>query len=193
LLARVDVDQDVVAGEWKKVAAGLECGASAAARIRLPCKPPKEYDFVMEFTRVTGNEGVVQHVSTGGRTFMFVIAGIGGGAHGLETIDGKSFDNADNPTLVRPGKIRNGRRMKSVIQIRERSITVLLNDKPIITYTGSPATMSLRDEWKIGPGALGVGAWHSKTVFHVLQVIDKTATGEVAAPTNANGTTNPAQ
>jgi aspartyl protease family protein len=192
LLARVDVEQDVVAGQWKKTAAGLECGESAAARVRLPIKPPKEYDFVMEFTRQTGNEGVAQHVSAGGRTFMFVIAGVGGGAHGLELIDGKSFDNAGNPTAVRPGKIRNGRRVKSVIQVRERSITVLLNDKPIITYAGSPATMSLRDEWKIGPGALGVGAWHSGTVFHTLKVIDKTAAGESASPANANATTKPA-
>ncbi|MEO6436804.1 MAG: aspartyl protease family protein [Tepidisphaeraceae bacterium] len=179
LLARVDVEQDAVSGIWTITAAGLESDVSDCARIRLPVKPPKEYDFIVEFTRVSGNDSVVQHVSAGGRAFMWVVSGGQGGAHGFEMVDGKTFDN--NETTVRPGKIRNDRRIKSVIQVRERSITVLLNNKPIVTYKGSPASLSIADWWKIGPGALGVGCWKSKTVFHTIKVVDKTGAGQSPA------------
>ena len=105
-------------------------------------------------------------------------------------VEGKSFDNPGNPTTVRPGRIRNGQRVRSVIQVRERSITVLLNGKPVTRYKASPATLSIGDWWKIGPGALGVGSWKSKTTFHTIKVIDMTGAAP-AGPVSA--TTRPAR
>jgi len=59
LLALVDPKLDTKAGSWALEPGGLAVQSGDDSRIRLPYRPPDEYDFRITFTRQGGNECVM--------------------------------------------------------------------------------------------------------------------------------------
>jgi hypothetical protein len=120
------------------------------ARLAIPVDPGTSYELKLEFTRTDSFEmlGVVLPVGT--RQCLAAI-NFGGGASGLDTIDGRRA--GDNVSSF-GGVLTNGRRYVLEISVevdgREAAVTAKLDGRPMFFYRGQAASLALAKEWSIG-------------------------------------------
>jgi hypothetical protein len=76
-----------------------------------------------------------------------------------------------NPTRHK-STLKNGKRTRSVVQVRKNSVTALIDGKEVSRFEGKLSGLSQQDGWSVGPKALGVGCWQSGVVFHKIAVIE---------------------
>ncbi|MGA2231930.1 MAG: NPCBM/NEW2 domain-containing protein, partial [Tepidisphaeraceae bacterium] len=192
LIPLIDVNRDSVNGKWISVGGTIVSDDSQYARLRIPYQPPQEYDFHMEFTRLSGNEGVVQMFTNFGHSCMWNIGAWANTTCGFTLINGLDSKDNGNPSRFQSSAIiQNGRKYSSLIQVRKGSVVASIDGKVISRCTVDPSQYSFWDGWSIGPNALGIGSFTSPTVFSVIEVTDvngaETATSATdhssAAPT----------
>jgi len=183
LLALVDPKKDAVSGKWEAVDGALRSDATGshdehgAARIGIPYRPPTEYDYRIQFTRLSGNDCAAQILSASGRQFLFVAGGFGNTVFGFELIIGKQCD--ENPTAVRrPACLVNGRRYVLLTQVRSNGVKVYLDGVFLTGYVGGSWQMSVKGEFAIpDSAALGLASWGSPVAFHAVEVLEVTGKG----------------
>ncbi len=188
LLPLIDLNRDVLKGKWKLKENGLASDTAVNARIEIPYQPPDEYDFLITFTRLQGNEGVAQILYKAARSFEWSMGPHSSGSMGFMCIDGKT----DNLTTVRkPDCIVNNRRYTSIVSVRNGSVSAYLDGvlvdhwKTDYHEMGGPwPGMELRHEAR-----LGIGTWASPTVFHSVKVLEVTGKGTNVSEGTASSTT----
>ena len=178
LMPLIDAARDAVKGKWVVRKDALQSDDSANARLRIPYQPPEEYDYQIEFTRLSGEDSVVQMPSHAAHSFTWIMAGNGNKEGGLELVGGLGFWVESNPTHVRLDSwFRNGRRYLSVVQVRNGSVTTLLNGKEVVRYATDYGNFKAHDGWSVGVGVLGVGTNRSPTLFHSIEIVEITGQG----------------
>jgi hypothetical protein len=171
LLALIDPARDVVSGQWGFTPAGLMSDGSAPAKLRVSYALPKEYDFVVEFTRVDGHGDVVQMCSAGGRAFGWVMSGGPGGEFfGFANVDGKGFSN-NQTTSRKAGGLATGRRYLAKVKVRELGVAASINSIEVSALKTDYSNMTADRAWSVAEGCVGVGSWKSPTVFHRIEVV----------------------
>ncbi|MFI5379193.1 MAG: hypothetical protein ACHRHE_07850 [Tepidisphaerales bacterium] len=177
LMPLIDSARDAVEGKWVVSKDGLQSDDTAHAHLRIRYQPPEEYDYQIEFTRVSGNNDVVQMMSHAGHSFNWGMALSGNKLGGLERIGRAGVENS-NPTLVRLNSwFTNGQRYRSVVQIRNDSVTTLVNGKVVLRYDTDYGNLTAPGIWSVGEGVLGVGSWDSPTLFHSIEIVEITGQG----------------
>lgn len=178
LLKRTDPLKDKVAGEWEFSDGGLVARSGDDAKLRLPYHPAEEYDFLIEFTRQTGSECVMQSLTAAGRQFRWRMGGWANTVFGFGRI--KDVDADQNPTCVRRDRcIVNGTRHTSIVKVRKDSVEAWFDGQRICAWKTDYQDMSLiKVNWELGDTrALGLACQFSQTVFHRVLVREVTGKG----------------
>ncbi len=177
LMPLIDATRDAVKGKWVLSKDGVQSDGSEKARLRIRYQPPEEYDYRIELTRLSGNDSVVQIMSHAGHSFDWNMASRNDQA-GLEMVDRLGVREDLNPTNVRLNPwFRNGERYRSVVQIRNGSVTTFVNGKKFVHFATDYSNLSIPDAWPIGDGVLGVGSYGSPTLFHSIEIVEITGQG----------------
>ena len=182
LMPLIDTAKDAVKGKWVLSKDGVQSDGSDKARLRIRYQPPQEYDYCVELTRLSGNDSVVQIMSHAGHSFDWNMASRNDQA-GLEMVDRLGVREDLNPTNVRLNPwFRNGERYRSVVQVRNGSVTTFVNGKKFVHFATDYSNLSIPDAWPIGDGVLGVGSYGSSTLFHSIEIVEITGQGRPLPP-----------
>jgi serine/threonine protein kinase len=202
LLPLVDLKRDVVSGQWRQTPEGLVAeptgmaGEDRGKRLQLPYTPPEEYDFEIEFTPTAANFRTTQHFWAGGRSITWEYdskpLGQAEFISGFSRLDGLQAQQSPGSLKRDASLLITGSRNRSRIEVRRRSLRVLLNDKEIIAWQGDLTRFSdsdLRDELP-DPRRLGVITYQTTATFHKITVREVNGRGSFAAgvtpPEHAN-------
>ena len=160
--------RDAVMGDWKLESEQLLADDSAGARISFPYQPPKEYDFIVEFTLMKASGCTAQLLARGNTPFTWSMnAGVPPRCR-IEDVDGHSV--IGNPTL-RKYSFEAGKRYVSTVRVRDNQVTCSINDQPIVEYSTDFGDLSRNPKWKIPDHRLlGIGSWNGPTIFHRIVV-----------------------
>jgi hypothetical protein len=168
LLALIDPEKHALGGNWRKENGELISDHSHRAKIYVPYKPPAEYDFKIEFTRL-GVDNCVAQMFTHNKPAALILGGWKGSASGLQQLNGKSANS--NSTTVLGIKWEVGKRHTSIVKVRKDGIEAWLDGERICVYATDGGDLHNRD-WPINEAALGVGSEVSPTVFHSIELIE---------------------
>jgi hypothetical protein len=130
LLGIVDPHRDVFHGTFKWVGSDLQAVRGANDDIEFPVLPGEEYDYRIEFIRITGDDAVLQSMPCGSAYVNWVLGGWHNEFAGFEKI-GEGFANANPSTVRHKPMLANGRRYVSLVQVRSDSLRAYLDGKLI--------------------------------------------------------------
>lgn len=178
LLAATDAASDGLEGDWRKEGNALVSSPAGVCRLRLPRKPPPEYDLYVDFTRTGGDGPVVLIVSRAQNPFQWCM-GVEGFC-GIETMRGKSAADAGNPLRV-PFPIVQNRRYSVVLQVRRSAVTAFIDDR-LLARTERIYELSGGQRWPVGRDAPGIGTDGAGAVFHSIRIAELGAEGGPLGP-----------
>ena len=159
LISLVDLDRDVVHGEWELDGDKLVYSGSAA-RLSFPYRPPLEYDYTVEFSITSGSnpwDNLAQLVSHGEVPFTWSTNAGTGHSCRLEDINGHSV--IGNPTMTPyqfVGSLNNGRRYTSVVRVRDDRVVCEINGATLVDYETDYSDLSRNGKWTM-PDQLNIG------------------------------------
>jgi hypothetical protein len=168
LLALIDPDKHTLGGNWRKEKGALISDHSSRAKICIPYRPPEEYDFKIEFTRI-GIDNCVTQMFTHRNSAALILGGWKGTATGFQQLKGKSANS--NETTVLGIQWEAGKRHTSVVKVRKTGLEAWLDGQRICVYGTNGWDLNNRD-WPISDAWLGVGSEVSPTVFHAIELIE---------------------
>jgi formylglycine-generating enzyme required for sulfatase activity/serine/threonine protein kinase len=139
LLALCDPTRDAVKGTWKKEGASLQ--GSGTLKLFTPQPVPEEYDLDAEIGLAKRHsKGIYLGFLTGGRQPTLVMDS--DGVWVICNVDGLDYGKLNNPTRVADLPWPVNQRVALKLSVRRDGVRVLLGDKPIIDWRGTPAQFS---------------------------------------------------
>jgi len=183
LLPLIDPVKDRVDGEWRFNETGeLLSPTVRLARIRIPYRPPAEYDLRITFTRTDGPDGMTQILIGGGRQFRCEIGGYGNTLAHFELVNGLSGNN--NPSTARRNAwIVTGKQHESLVQVRKDGLKAFFDGELVLQFTTTFANMSMHKQWDHGDATvLGLGTYLSPMTFHRVEIDEISGAGTLARP-----------
>jgi hypothetical protein len=180
LMKVIDLQRDVILGDWNKVADGLVSDDTKFARIALPYDPPPEYDFKIEFTRTDQiDESVVQLFRDQGHPCAWVMNGWKGEASAFHMIGGRI--GRDGPTAVRGLDFQPGKKHTSIVKVRKDAIEAYIDGDLKTRYSTNGNDLTCVKDWDLKNKALGIGSYSNSTIFHTIEVTEYNTKGTVLA------------
>lgn len=156
-----------VAGNWQIQNGALVCDQTRNARIQSSYRPPAEYDFLIEFTRLKTSASFVQLISRGDTAFEWTI----GGETRFSNVNGHARNGTQKKSPESLADLAS--RHTSLVQVRNSGIKVLIDGKEVIDYTAGYETLSRNGAWKMQDDRfLGLGSWGDPIAFHRVEVIE---------------------
>jgi len=150
-------------GDFRRKDAGIVSGGQGYNRASLPISPVGSYELEVKLTRVTGsNMGIIIPV---GDTMPALF--LGDKHSGIQLVRGKGAD--ENETKTSAAAIKNGQPItvgvKVLLDGDKATISVTLDGKPYINWTGSQSALST-EKWGEMPckGAVGLRSYQTSTV-----------------------------
>lgn len=172
LLPMIDVQQDAVAGEWRRDGDVLESPKQLGARIEIPYAPPEEYEMTVVATPLDQPNGLVLGQLMGGHRFLTLVsyaAPKGKPASALENVDGRNVYN--NTTTILAELLQKDRPSQVIVTVRKNSVTVQCDGRKIIDWAGKPEQLSLGEYWNTPhPIALFLGAYDCRYRFSRVSI-----------------------
>ncbi|MCB1279735.1 lectin-like protein, partial [Prosthecobacter sp.] len=166
LLAKADPAQGAVTGQWQKGPDGLVVKAQPGVLpFDLNQVPSEQYDFEMDFT-VHSGEPDVAHILTlpGGHWFIARLTlnncHFGPMLDGQQPIDRKEAYAPD-------AKLAQGRRYRSLVQVRKDSVRLVLDEKETLVFNGDLKRLTPDGQFALRNTAnLGIASHQSDVTFH---------------------------
>ncbi|MCX6910594.1 MAG: hypothetical protein NTY01_21490, partial [Verrucomicrobia bacterium] len=148
------------------------------AKIQIPYQPPEEYDLRITFTRLQGDDTVLQVLSKSGTSFVWGMGYRKNSRCCFSTIAGKTGSD-DNPTIAkRDVWLENNRQHTSVISVRNDGLKAYLDGELIAQWKTDYRDMGIMDQWKLrNPTLLGLASGRNRIVFHRIEVREVTGKG----------------
>jgi len=175
LLALAHPAKDAAAGVWNLQKGALVSDEGSCSRIMLPYEVPDEYDFRVEFTRLSGASTVAILLTKNGREFV-IETGWPGGQTGFAYVDGKHIDT--NPTGTRIN-FASGRRYSFLVQVRNGGLRLLVDGKQVISLKTDYKNITPHPSWALpNRKCLGLGSYLSPTAFHVAELTEMSGRGK---------------
>lgn len=150
LLAKIDLERDVVQGKWtvqKGVLAALP-GPAEPDRVAIPYAPGDEYDLKVVVERKEGNPPFVVGFPVGNRQVTVDVDGWD--KHdtcGISMVDGKSGEGNDT---ARVGKrLTDGQPSTIVCSVRKGGLRVVIDGVRVIDWKGERERLSLWPGWRM--------------------------------------------
>jgi hypothetical protein len=172
LMPLIDPVRDAAGGRWGRTSDGFVSDSSKWSKLRIPYQPPEEYDFRIEFTS-SGNEDVAQLFTAHGHECAWLMGAFKGSVCGLHCVGGKPANL--NPTAVRDYTMTSGERHTSLLEVRKNSVAAYLDGKLLVRYDTDGSDLSTKKNWEVGQGSLGIGSYLNSTVFHKVEVVERSA------------------
>ncbi|MCS7303954.1 MAG: hypothetical protein NZ602_02440 [Thermoguttaceae bacterium] len=151
LLKQIDPKKHRLVGDWVFRGGRLAGvpGPTGTAAFHIPVQPTGSYELQMDFARTAG-EGMIGLLVPVGEQRCVVVLDCRPGVHGIDTVAGQRADN--NSTTAR-GAIQTGRTYRLEIKVvpdgSEASVTVSLDDRPLLFYRGPAQDLQLHKEFTI--------------------------------------------
>jgi hypothetical protein len=170
LIAAIDQSAELFCrpGDWEVRHGVVVANQRNNTSLEIPLEPPREYDFIVEFTRTSGAESVSQLLTRSGQDFEWIMGGWGNRFRGFNCIAGR--DATGNPTgTVWP--VENGRRYTSVVRVRDRDVAAYLDGKLVAEWV-TTGDEDLRPFFRREhPAWLGLRVHQSEVVFHRVKLV----------------------
>jgi serine/threonine protein kinase/DNA-directed RNA polymerase subunit RPC12/RpoP len=179
LLKVIDPVKDRVKGVWERQGLDLIGKAHFAhAVIEVPYRPPEEYDYLVEFTRIKGHETVALALARAGHSFRWCLADLRTN-FGFSLVDGKpAFQHRPELGLV------TGQRYLAKVEVRKTHMTGYLNGQKISELKTDGSNLSMSPSTKLrNDSLLGLSLWAGTVQFHRLEVVEVTGRGQWIART----------
>ncbi|MBX7165882.1 MAG: DUF1080 domain-containing protein [Pirellulales bacterium] len=179
LLERVDLERDVVDGEWKRKGSEI-VSEPGGPSLRLPYRPPSEYDYTVDFT-VHANAkgsvegvGLVQRFVFGDRTFDWNLGDENNTLCKFWFLDWRR----NPPSRKQQQTLVPEKRHTSVVSVREGVVYASLDGEEICRFAGKPEDVTF-DSWAhCGPDRLGLASRCAVTV-HRIEVKEISGNGRM--------------
>jgi hypothetical protein len=162
LLAQVDLDRDVVNGEFRRDGESLIIPAVRAAQLNLDVDLPEQYLLTLDVAKTRGNESLNLGITVGGFQTSAVIEGWGKRISGLNQVDGRlGEDNVTSSTF--PVFTDSGTKRIRVI-VRRESVLIDVDNAVFIDFRGDPSRLSFDDRFfrRPRPSQLMLGSWDTE-------------------------------
>jgi hypothetical protein len=175
LLPSIDPAKDTVAGVWTKQGTKLQSSGQGQERIEIPYVPPAEYDFRITFTKVSGENCILQLLAHGKVPFIWVMS-----TNGMFTFHYlQGFGIGPNRTTVeKRSGIKSGRRYVSMVRVRNGGAEALLDGKVIATWPTDYSDAVPAPFWSLRDSSLiGLASGDSETIFHKVEVREVSGPG----------------
>ncbi len=144
LLPLVDLDHDVMSGEWKRDGAALVSDSNRGPRLMLPIATADEYQLDVRLTRITGNGGFYLTLPTGTTRVTLCLDGYASVFCGLNAIGGADYKA--NVTTQPGHRLTNGTpaNLHIIVTPHGSDVTIKteLDGKPFIQWTGAQSLLS---------------------------------------------------
>jgi serine/threonine protein kinase/WD40 repeat protein len=182
LMPLIDPARDGSGGVWRKNANGIFSDAGENCMLRIPYQPPAEYDFKIEFTRVEGNDEVLQCLSANATQIWWLMGRTWGPNHNVFCGFWRGWEDFSAPAQVAhpcfAGGLATGSKYTSVVQVRHESIAVALNGDEIIHFRTDFHDLGVPGYSRKWLGLdLATGSKNSPTLFHSIEVVERSAKG----------------
>ena len=172
ILKAVDIKKDAVKGQWK-VQDGelLVQSGQPAQRIALPVMVAGSYEFDIEFTRTGGYDNILFMVPVAESEALVSLNAFMDTAL-FETNHGQG---EPREARARVGKLQNNRKYGVRIQVLvrgdEAQVTVTLDGKRLLGWTGPHAALTRAGDWELSRRqCLGLGTWSTNVTFHAVRL-----------------------
>jgi len=183
LLPLLDLPQDATPNTWKLQNGAAVCPKTGAGKLHLPYQPSAEYDLRVTFTRTDANGVLVQYLTGGGHSFVWVLNAASTPVTAFSQIRNQGVSSNASKT---PLNLQNGRKYTSVVQVRSDSVTAFLDGKPLVQWKTDYKDMSVPQQWKMhGDTMIGLGNENCSVTYHAIEVLDLSGKGKAtrtAAP-----------
>ena len=179
LLAMLDLSKDWTHGVWSKRDAILESTKSYGARIELPYAPPEEYRLTMVVEPLDEPNGLLLGNVSGGNRFATLLhyQTPNGPMNAVENIDGR---NVGNESTFRGKVLKKNRLSQVIVTVRKNVVTMAIDGRTIVHWTGNRDRLSLSDYWKTPKrNAMFLGTYDCRYRFY--RVTLETISGEGVA------------
>ncbi|MBI5821232.1 MAG: hypothetical protein HZA88_19860 [Verrucomicrobia bacterium] len=178
LMPLINTDIDAIDGSWSLRGNTLVSETNQFARIQIPYEPPREYDFRIVFSRVSGKEDVGQYFSQTGRMAMWHMGAINNKLFGFQTVDGRGTGRGNRTTIRSENCLRNGQTYTSVLAVRKNGVQAYLDGKLISKWVTDFNDASLDRYWAMPDSRLmGLITHKSLVVFQKIELLEITGKG----------------
>ncbi|MCY2927571.1 MAG: hypothetical protein NT031_19455 [Planctomycetota bacterium] len=174
VLKGVDLNRHVRLGTWAWSGSALGIvKARDRSRVLIPSIPDGDYELMATFSRAQGPGSTRFYLPVGGSSCTLVLGEDDDQACGLDALDDN--DATVNPTrtpapsLAGAGKHTVG--AKVVHREQKVYVTVTLDGKALLAWSGTAGQLSLPDGWGLSDAsALGLGAGDARVTFDSVLV-----------------------
>ncbi len=143
LLSLIDLDRDLLSGEWKFDGRGLASTANTVAQCELPVKAPDEYVLTAVVEGRPHARELLFGLLISGHPAWLRIDGYAGTITNLMGLDGNDVDH--NPTVVRGRMLRDDGPNTIVCTVRRGGVRLECNGRTEIDWHGDPARIKTDD------------------------------------------------
>jgi len=152
------------------------------ARIRIPYRPPAEYDLRITFTRTAGTDGMTQMLIAGGRQFRCEIGGYGNTLSHFENVNGLAGNN-NRTTARKEAWLSTGKQHHSLVEVRKDGVKAFFDGQLATEVKTDYAKLSLQKQWDPGDATvLGLGSFFSPMIFHGVELTEISGPGTFTRP-----------
>ena len=194
LLKLIDLEKDVVKGEWTLYPKGLVSPGQKFTRIMIPYVPPEEYDVTIVAERKGESNSLNFGLAVGDVQFLVIIDAYSsnrGYQSGLELIDGRSFRS--NATNVKGEVFPDGKRTTVVCSVRKGHVTVTAGGKGLIDWKGDFKRLRLQSGWIVPrKDCLLIGSWTSVVRIEKMELTVVTGKGRTIRGEGSDALPGPA-
>jgi hypothetical protein len=181
LLKGLDLSTAVVQGHWVLKDGAVVSDTGAATRFDFRYRPPGEYDLRVEFSRLSGSDGIDTILCANGRQFLWTMGGWHNTISGFAEVFGKAADA--NPTTVR-ASLKNGQRYSCVLKVRNDGVQAFLDDVLVRSWTTDFDDLAMSSRRVHRPDTLGISSWESSYAIYSAQVTEISGFGRRVSPTD---------
>ncbi|MFO1484228.1 MAG: protein kinase [Verrucomicrobiaceae bacterium] len=166
LLAKADPAKGAVTGQWQKGPDGLVVKAQPGVMpFDLNQVPSEQYDFEMDFT-VHSSEPDVAHILPLPGGHWFIARLTLNNCHFGPILDGQQpIDRKE--AYASEAKLAQGRRYRSLVQVRKDSVRLVLDEKETLVFNGDLKRLTPDGQFALRNTAnLGIASHQSDVTFH---------------------------
>lgn len=178
LLQIIQPDACWTAGDWTKPDGQLLSPKRYGARLQLPYSPPDEYRLLLVVEPLDEPNGLILGQRLGGQRFvtLFNYATPNAVLSAIENVDGR---NVGNETTFAGRLFRQNRISQVIVTVRKRAVTMSVDGRTIVHWTGAPDRLSLSEYWTTpDQAALFIGAYDCRYRFHRISLEPLAGEGE---------------
>ncbi|HXT60941.1 MAG TPA: hypothetical protein VN699_20040 [Pirellulales bacterium] len=162
LLAGIDLERDMVRGEWRLDGASLVSPGEDPGLLQLPAVLPENYRLEVVAARESGNDHFSFTLPVGGAQTTLIVDAYEGKLSGLQTIDGKKIKLAgENETRREASIFADGQPKPIVVTVRKNRVQMVCDGQPLVDWAGDVSRLGPNEKLPY-KDRIYLGGWYSR-------------------------------